>query len=309
MKKYILLLFLLCPIFSLYAQSHSASVCVLPVTGIGSKPEDNDFFFNQLSSEVKYQNFILVKTLKDAEFYLVGTILPHVDNATRPVKQYVFHLLLMDNKTNETRAEGELVYESPQDLNTLFPVMVHTLLYTIPAEKGRDNWRNKTLYAGGSAFWSPRVYTGETASTHIVSFGGGFFAEYHFLDYLSAGLGIEFAYDQVNRTANDTQSYFNALLDIPVFVRYVYKPGDYFLLEPYAGIHINIPIIRTTSPPAFSWLTGLQFGVKLGSGVLFIDPRFSMDIGKAILHADKDVPFQRYMIYLGIGYKLGFITR
>ena len=305
---------MLCSAFSLYAQSHNASVYVVPVTGTGSKPEDNEFFYNRLNSEVTYQNFRLAKTLKDAEFYLVGTIFPHLNNADRPDTQYVFHLLLMDNKTNENMAEGELVYETPQELNTLFPVLVHTLLYTIPEEKGKDNWRNKTLYAGGSAFWTPRMYidTEANLSPHIPNFGGGVFAEYHFLDYLSVGMGFEVTTDSVlvkdklySRTIKST----NLLLEIPVLVKYVFKPGDYFVLEPYAGIHFNIPFLKKTTPPAISWLAGLQYGVKLGPGVLFIDPRFSMDIGKSTMNAVKDKLFQRYIFHLGVGYKLGFFTR
>jgi hypothetical protein len=313
MKKYIILLFLLYPAFSLYAQSHNASVYVVPVTGTGSKPGDNEFFYNRLNSEVTYQNFKLTKTLKDAEFCLIGTLFPHSNEASEPGrKQYVFHLMLLENKTNENRAEGELVYESPQDLSSLFPVLVHTLLYTIPEDKGKDNWRNKFLYAGGSAFWSPRMYSAETATTYLANFGGGVFAEYHFLDFLSVGTGFEVTTDLIRVNTRATKSYGNLLLEIPVLVKYVFKPGDYFVLEPYAGLHFNIPFLKTSTPSAVSWLAGLQYGVKLGPGVVFIDPRFSMDIGKSALHTAvgaKDIPFQRYIFHLGIGYKLGFFTR
>jgi hypothetical protein len=310
MKKYIVLLLLLYSVFSLYAQSHSAAVCVLPVTGTGSTPEDNDFFYNKLASEVTFQGYILVQTLREAEFYLVGTVFPHINNADRPVNQYVFHLLLMDNKTNEINAEGELVYEDPQDLNTLFPVMVHTLLYTIPTDKGRDNWRNKFLYAGGSVFWSPRMYTAQNTSNNFANFGVGIFAEYHFLDFLAVGIGFEAAPDSVKRYSSDKNPHFNVLMEIPVFVKYVFKLGDSYVIEPYAGIHLNIPFNKVTSPPPVSWLAGIQCGMKVGPGVLFIDPRFSMDIGKSVLHADdKDIPFQRYSLHLGIGYKFGFFTR
>jgi len=303
---------LLCPAFSLSAQSNNASVYVMPVTGIGSKPGDNEFFYNRLSSEVTYQNFNLTKTLKDAEFCLIGTLFPYSDDADKPsLKQFIFHLMLLDNKTNENRAEGELVYEAPEDINNLFPVLVHTLLYTIPENKGRDNWRNKILYAGGSFFWTPRVYTAETSSTNFANFGGGIFAEYHFLDFLSVGTGFELTTDLIKVNTRSRDSYLNVLLEIPVLVKYVFKPGDYFILEPYTGFHFNIPFIKTTTPSPASWLIGLHYGVKAGPGVVFIDPRFSIDLGKSEIHSSgaSGLSFQRYIIHFGIGYKLGFFTR
>jgi len=61
-------------------------------------------------------------------------------------------------------------------------------------------------------------------------------------------------------------------------------------------------------------LAGFQYGIKLGPGVLFIDPRFSIDMGKSSLNVDpaygiNELSFQRYIIHLGIGYKLGFFTK
>jgi len=312
MKKYIVCLLLLCPFFSLYAQSNSVTVYVPPVTGTSGKLEDNEIFYRQLVSEVTYQQFNLGKTKNDAEFSLVGTLSAHPGNTPSGVKQYVLHLELRDNNTNKIRSDGDLVYKIPEDLKDLFPRLVYTLLNTIPENSDKDNWRNKWLFAGASAFWTPRVYTTESASIHIGSFGGGVFAEYHFLDFLSVGIGLELASDLINVTPKDDGNYSNVLLEIPVFVKFVFKPGDYFLLEPYTGFHFNIPFGKATLPPVISWLIGFQYGVRAGSGVLFIDPRFSIDTEKSGMDpnsAFKDISFQRYIIHLGIGYKLGFFPK
>jgi len=308
MIKHIICILLLCVSFSLYAQSNSAAVFVPPVTGTGAKPEDNEHFHKQLISEVAYQKFTLTKTQKDAEFSLVGKLSEHPDNP----RQFILHLAIIDNKTNTSRSDGELVYEAPEDINDLFPSLVYTLLYTIPQGSGKDNWRNKSLFAGARAIWSPRIYASESVSTHLTSFGGGAFAEYHFLDFLSVGAGFEIASDMIKVLAKEKDSYSNILLEIPVYVKFVFKPGDYFLLEPYGGVQLNIPFDKATIPPIISWLVGFQYGVKAGPGVLFIDPRFSMDIGESGMGADpsvKNLTFQRYIIHLGIGYKLGFLTK
>jgi len=318
MKKFIVFLFLLCPSFYLYAQSNRAAIYVPTITGAGGRPDDNDFFHRQLLSELTYYQFTVAQAQNAAEYILAGTLSVHRDNAPSGARQYVLHLSLRDGKTSASKAEGELVYEVREDIKDMFPSLVYTLLYTIPDAGDRmtinDDWRNKWLYAGARAFWTPRIYTAESTAAHIVNFGGGVFAEYHVLNFLSVGAGFEIAPDLIKIIPKDKESYSNILLEIPVYVKYVLKTGNYFLLEPYAGIHINIPFKKTTAPPVISWMAGFQYGVKLGPGVLFIDPRFSMDIGKSVLNVDpaygvNELPFQRYVIHLGIGYKLGFLTK
>jgi len=313
MKKYIVCILLLCPFFSLYAQSNSATVYVSPVYGTSSKLEDNDFFYKQLVTEVTYRQFNLGTTKNDSEYSLVGTLSVHPDNTQSGVKQYVIHLVLRENKSNKVKSEGDLVYGIPEDImRDLFPNLVNKLLRTISESSGKDIWRNKWLFAGGSFFWTPRMYTTESTSMHIGSFGGGIFAEYHFLDFLSVGAGFELASDQIKVTPKDDGNFNNVLLEIPVFIKFVFKPEEHFILEPYTGFHFNIPFDKTTVPPVISWLIGFQYGVKAGSGVLFIDPRFSIDTDKSGMDpnsAFKDITFQRYIIHLGIGYKLGFYTK
>jgi hypothetical protein len=317
MKKYIVCILLLCLAFPLFAQSNTASIFVLPVTGTGSRAEDNAFFFKQLGSEVKDLHFNLAKTLQDAEFYLVSTLYPNPDGAGNdpdsPVRQYVFHLTLLENKTDKARAEGELLYETTRNIGDMFSNLVYTVLHTIPASTGRNNWRNKWVYIGGSVFWTPRIYTADSAATYLTNFGGGIFAELHFLNFLSLGAGAELASDMVKVLPSDTETYGNTLLEIPLLLKIVFKPGDFALFEPYGGVHFNIPFENTTVPPQVSWLVGFQFGIKAGPGVLYIDPRFSMDIGKSILDEEasgvSDLLFQRNIIHLGIGYKVGFFTR
>ena len=311
MKKYIVCILLLCASFSLCAQTRSAAVFVQPVTGSGRSPGDNDFFYQQLVYEVGYQKFILAKERKDAEFSIAAAISEQRDDVPPGVKQYNIHLSLVDNKTGKTTVDGFLIYETADEVKDLFPTLAYTLLYTIPEDAGKNNWRNKTLYIGASAVWSPRVYTSESSSAQLVNFGGGVFAEYHFLNFLSVEAGFEIATDMV-KVRYSGAVYTNILLEIPVLVKYVIKPGDFFVLEPYLGAHLNIPFGKATVPPIISALAGFQYGVKAGPGVVFVDPRFSMDIGESAISQEstfKDISFHRYIFRLGIGYKIGFFTK
>jgi len=307
MKKYIVLSLLLCLSFPISAQANSASIFVLPITGTGSDAKDNEFFYNKLITEITLLQFNIAKTMRDSEFYLIGTLAASPDDP----KKYVFHLTLFDSKTSESSADGELLYENLDAINDPFMLLLFSILHTIPASAGRDNWRNKRMYVGGAAFWTPRIYTAEGSVMHLANFGGGVNAEYHFLSFLAAEAGIELATDLVRVYDSDSDNYKNMLLEIPILVKYVLKPGDFSVFEPYAGIHLNIPFMKTTVPPVLSWMVGFQYGVKAGPGILYIDPRFSMDIGKSRLEADNlgELLFQRDIIHLGIGYKVGFSTR
>jgi hypothetical protein len=309
----ILLLFSSLPSLPLFAQSgkHTFSVYVAPVSGDGGKPEDNYSFYRQVVSELEYQHYILAKTEKNAEFSLVGTLSPHAYNTIRTTgKQYIFRLELQDNKTGDTMMDGELVYETVDDVKYTLPSMVSMLVLTIPEDTGRDNWRDKWLYLGAAAFWTPRVYAAENTSTYFANIGGGVYAEFHFLNFMSFEAGMEFASDLINISASTVAIYRSYLFEVPLMLKIALKPGGSFMLEPYGGVQFNVPLNKTAIPPLLSWLAGFQYGVKAGPGVMFVDPRFSMDIGKSKMGPGITGPlFQRYVLHLGIGYKYGFGTR
>jgi len=293
-------------------KNHSAAVYVLPVTGTGGQPGDNAFYFSRLVSEVIEQKYILAKTMPDSEFYFIGALSVFPDSTEAGERQYVFRLTLLDTKTNAVQAEGDVVYTNANEAVNAFSTLVYTLLLTIPESAGKFNWRNKWVYTGVSAFWTPRAYAADSAAMHVVNFGGGIYGELQFFDFLAAGIGFEFTTDKIKVSVKDEKDYENMLLEIPVTIRHVIKPGEYFLLEPYVGIQLNLPFTTDTKPPVISGLVGFEYGVKVGPGVFYIDPRFSIDLGKSVMDPEstyRGLEFQRYIIHIGAGYKLGFFTK
>jgi len=302
--------------FALSAQSRiDASVFITPVAGIGGKPDDNSFFYKQLVFELMDQNITIAKEPEGADFILAGFLFP-ADNG-----QFSFSLELRDNKTGEIMVEGELLYETLEDIGSHFPILVSTLLYTIPEapvpEPGiviNNEWRNKWVYLGASVFWTPRIYTGTKSSTHFANVGGGLSIEFHPFNFLSLEAGFEIASDKVTIIENDTPKE-NLSLEIPLLLKYVIKPGTWFMVEPYAGVQFNVPFDTSKTkpqPPLLSVLGGLQYGVKAGPGVFFVDGRFTWDIGDSAIQAgDNSAPlsFHRMSIHLGLGYKFGLIDK
>jgi hypothetical protein len=275
----------------------------------------------------------MAKTQSSAGYSLVGTLSPQIGQS-REI-QSVFHLVLRNNKTGQVTVEQDLIYRNTDDTYQLLPTQVSTVLNTIPRNTGNtgnsrnasntgnksntgstdnnDEWRNNWLYFGLAVFWTPRVYIGSDSGNNSTYYGyvrGAFSTELQLLKFMSFETGAELAADWVT-TDSRPDGYQNTLIEIPFMLKFVIKPGAYFMLEPYAGAQYNLPIYDYTKPPMFSWLAGIQYGVKAGPGALFVDARFAMDIGES---AVEDIPgkymtFQRYIIHLGLGYKFGFFRR
>jgi len=330
MRKYILVLaLLLCGGLSLIAQPRppDATIYVTPVTGNGSKNDDNTFFYRQLVQEVINQDFSLAMTQKSANFSLIGKL----DRYTPNEGQYALRLELRNNKTGELRVEGGLLYETPEDVRHQLPLLVSSLLYTIPPDTvpeepeeveidNNDDWRNNWVYLGLAAVWKPRIYVSSESKILYLGYPWpALSAEFHIANFFSFEIGAELSGDDFvykKKGATTGNEYKNMIIEIPVSLKFVIKSGSSFMIEPYAGGFLSIPLYKTkgyTKPALVSGFAGLQYGIKAGSGVLFFDVRAAMDlVGKSSVNmqpSDTVPSYQRYVLRLGLGYKYGLIQR
>jgi hypothetical protein len=310
---------------------------IAPVSGTGSTQWDNAAFTGLLSRELSARNIFLKATPDDADYSLVGVITSvgtgSPDTEAGTAARYHLSITLKD-KNGLTLYEQGFNYTTVGEGNSYIPTLLFNMLENVfsmqvtadvyrpqgEEEIDRDAWRNKQWYFGVNAFWDPRIYAGSTVSSHLLNFGFGFSAEFHFqqfasekrefLKYLSLGTGMELAPEWVIASPRSGDEYRNTIIQIPLVISGVLRPGDNSLHEPYAGIQFNIPLFTDTVPPLLSWKAGFQYGVKAGPGVLNVDARFSMDFGKAGLMADRPAEtrqYDRYMIYLGLGYKYDLV--
>jgi hypothetical protein len=317
--------------FPLYAQtSADLTMFIPPVTGTGGSPGDNDFFTNILNREMKSWNFILTETPAEANFALVGTLVPASGGGTTL-------FLDLQDKNGMTMYGQELHYTTLEEANTyLYAVLLFMLSGVFVFQvtdiidqvepvidlTDPDAWRNKDWYFGAGAFWNPRFYNGLTSSGHLLNFALGLSAEYHlqkhsggnrdFLKYAAVGTGLELASDWVVATFHPRDYYRNTILQIPLLLNFVIKPGNKFMHAPYAGVIFNIPFFPDTAPFPVSWATGFQFGYKTGPGIAFAEARYSMDFGKSGLNRNRPTDtrqYDRFIIQIGVGYKYGFFPR
>ena len=253
MKRRFFLLLLLNISLALSAQSFMrVSIHVNPVTGTGFGPDDNLFFFSMLEMAVEAHNFILADSSRGADYSLSGSLSPN------DAYSYMMHLEMFDNSNNRTLVERSMIYEDLGEAYVYFAALLYSIFPNIPVEwevyqmytsehlAEGDSWRNKLLYAGGQLNWAPRVYSDTAFSTHFASFGTGVVNEWVEVSYMETG---------ENR---------DIILELPVSLRFVFRPGDNFMLQPYGGVQFNFSLFGITTPSIISWLGGFQCGVRAG---------------------------------------------
>jgi hypothetical protein len=212
--------------------------------------------------------------------------------------------------------EQDLVYGALEETNEYLPLLVFTMLANIsvpeaeptPAAVIDNAWQRKWFYVGAGAIWTPRVYEGEFQSASLYNFGGGVFLEWRDLNILSISAGAEVVQDWIAISAANQKEVKGFVLELPVLVKLVFRPSRYFMLEPYGGVQLNLPLGGDGQvPPFFSITAGLQYCAKAGPGAFFIDGRAAVDMGKSMLEPADSRGFQRFAIKLGVGYKFGFL--
>jgi len=330
MKRLLFFTILLCACLPLFSQTRDAKIHVPFIEGAASQ-KDQSFFFRQLSYETANLHYTLEKDRISSDFFLKGSIMSAAEiNLQRASKeknillaleiiqkynnrQYgdeqVFFLDLVNSQTEEVAASQYLVYRSVDDPSVAEYVseIVRNLLASLPKIDIDDTWRNKWLYLGLNALWTPRIYSDTNREMHWATFGLAFAVEYQFLNFMAVSLEPQFVRDWIVITVGGEQ-FTDLLLEVPLTIKYVVKPLNYLMLEPYAGVALNFSLMGATQPSIASWLAGFEIGIKAGPGMITIDPRFGMDFSKSTIK-QSGIKYSRMMINLGIGYKIGLLPK
>jgi len=306
-----------------------AKIFVPPVTGIGST-EEIAYFYRQLTHEIIAQSHTFVRLKASSDFMLIGIIKPltcyHDHSTICPAyphqhKEYtdsiekVFHLELIKTSTNKVIGEQYIVYSSYEvKLMDMISTLVYNLLSGIPDIITVDDSRRKWFFAGVYGMWIPRIYTGENdehESVFLLNFGLGIETEIHFLNFMAINIGLQFSQDWIVLSSAENADHRDIILEIPLALKFVFKPGKFYLLEPYAGVSYNFSMMHVAEPSRYSWFTGLEFGMHAGPGFITIDPRFSMDILTSKLGSitNSQLEYSRSTIQISLGYKFGLLQK
>ncbi|MDR0322645.1 MAG: hypothetical protein LBI28_14215 [Treponema sp.] len=260
--------------------------------------DDNAFFYDTTSDEEN--NLTSLQTVAGYDGRQTGS---SSDNL-----EFNFTVELINTYSGEIAARQFVIYNTVDtSVRELISVIVYNLFAGIEVQKEEYNWRAKWVFFDFTAFWAPRLYNvgGETIDWLNYSFKLAL--EVHFLSFMSIGAGAHLTQDWISFWGAD-QEYHDFILDIPLFLKFVLNPTDYFTIEPYGGISFNYSLTGVISPSPYSWFAGLQLGIKAGPGMLVIDSRFAMDFFNSHI-VETNEEYQRNCIYFGFGYKIGFIPK
>jgi len=164
-----------------------------------------------------------------------------------------------------------------------------------------------------------------SAENPSIAFEPAFQAAFYFSDFFGLQTEIVLSCDKTSYSGNDpdsglyTASFESFSLRLPVLVRFTYRPGI-FQLSAFAGISFNIPLgaMKTYSSLfdaasyRFSvlpgYIAGTNLGIKLGSGFLFADMRFSGDFTRTAIHDDSGTLaiYTRNTLSFSLGYEFEF---
>jgi hypothetical protein len=110
-------------------------------------------------------------------------------------------------------------------------------------------------------------------------------------------------------------------LAIPGLLKFNYKPGI-FSTSLYGGGYYILPLDNSEYSLPVGITGGINMGVKLGPGILYLDFQYAHDLGNREMHytlaadenpgntdRDRIIVYTRQMFTLAVGYKFGFLDR
>jgi hypothetical protein len=273
----------------------SGPVPTVPVPSVRNEQGRREFFSWELN-----ENTI---TFYDSSQQTDSAAAPAPESITSG-HEFVFLVELVQSATNEVIANQYIVYRTPDaSVNEMLSVIVNNMLLNIPLVEDRNSWRYDWLFFDSSIIWSPRYNYSDLSSFGFVNFGFNMSAEFHFTNTAAAGIGFGIIQERVS---TDTGTSEDTIFELPIYLKYVHGLSVNETLEPYTGVSLNFSLGNESKPSLLSWFFGLQYGVKTGPGMLIFDPRFCVDI---FTSSADNFQYRRVMLYIGIGYKYGFLQK
>jgi len=212
-------------------------------------------------------------------------------------RSFFFNLELVD-KAGEVIDEQRLIYNvANASINDSLSNIVYALLSRLEDVEIIGKW----LFLEASAIWSPRNYS--STELNLQNFGCRVSMDFNFADSVGLSLGAQFVTDTVYEGGIEYSDY---MLEVPVALKFLFKPSEKYTLEPCIGLSLNYSLLNAIEPSPFMWFAGLQYGAVVGNAIVVIDQRFSMDFTPSKVGGQE---YQRFMLQVAIGFKYGFFPK
>jgi hypothetical protein len=188
--------------------------------------------------------------------------------------------------------------------------------------QGDEGWKRKWLYPGVRLGVSPHWYQLNTSSdlevVANIAFEAALSGEVQITKLFALQTEIIYSGDTVSAKGNDIDvTLSSTTLTIPALAKLTYRPGNFYLAA-FAGPYFTIPlgtmeVTLNGTAESYSFTApvgitgGVDVGVKLGPGLLFLDLRYGADL--TYFWANDSAQYTRSMFVVSLGYNYGVINK
>ena len=325
------------------AQSRADMAIHIPMP-IGGNSEQQHYFKENFEMETTAAGYTVTQDEAVSDYILKLEIKPNMiqyeDGTEEPAppdeKQFILQITLVRNEDKVDIVMFDFMFTELEEmyaynLYLLYQAMANVPMTKLTAKVDNDHWRNKWLYLRFSAEFNISAYMIDDSKNNRewdpngggswkamsdpshgretpVMPGATFGIEFQFLNWMSLEGGIKLVLGDPEEA-----SFIPA---VSASLKFPIKPGNrskHFMLEPY--LQADLPMATGAYIRSFSLLSvggGFQFGVRGGEmGAFFIDMNGQYSLGEihTVRPGSRDAYWTRWVISVGIGYKIGFFNR
>jgi hypothetical protein len=204
-----------------------------------------------------------------------------------------------------------------------------------------DRWLYAGLRGGGSfrTYTLPELAKDYHADIPDYSYEAAFQFAFRFMPFMSLQAEAVFTQDRARFRGSeyhksDDQSWFifytdsysstSLLFPLTVKIPLVFDP---YIISPFGGIYWALPLGKMTKRSnsatgktgefdydltgRFGITAGVDLGIRLGPGILFLDARYGGDFGEILIQVDDGttISYKRAMLSVSIGYELALLNK
>ena len=263
--------------------------------------------------------------------------------------QYTLEIILIRNSDNAQIVSISYGFNETEEMYNHILSLAYQTLANVPLTKGDDKtlvkymvgqnvdrddwWRNKWLYVRFSFDFPISYYQSKPDGLYegIFTFNGPAESPVQYsrmthriipMPGATIGLEAQFLYwmsFEVNYEMRFGDAVGFALSPgLGMQLKFPFKPSTHFMLEPYAAYVISTNIEdNAPTPPRYAIGGGVQFGVRGGrTGAFFFDASYLYSLAEVVTNnpdtiftQPETLHWNRFVIGLSLGYKVGFINR
>ncbi|MCL2006939.1 MAG: hypothetical protein FWG77_02520 [Treponema sp.] len=346
MKKLSGLFFALLLVAPIFAQTREDILVHIPPV-MAARPDHAMFFKENFDAETLAASYALTDNINEADYVLRLEVRQNMvlyeDGFEEPAPpdepQFLLQVTLIQREGDVEMVAFGFPFTEVEEMYEFNLFLLYQAMANVPLtrlgdlEIQDDLWRNKWFYIRLSLdlpftvhalrdvreVWLTNADGSQNRNErplplhHVVDYNAGVTLgfELQYLHWMSSELAL------LVRFGDPLSNAF--IPGLGVQVKFPIKPERHFMLEPYLMGQVQLNTVQGVHIPPGSVGGGMQFGVRGGPmGAFFVDANFMYTLGNIRTPSPyaargfdypERIPWNRWVISFGIGYKIGFVDR